>query len=89
MPDHHIEIKFSKINFLWLMMGDSKFQLKTKNNSMIYMGKNLKKCSTILVEFSAAPLLFRSFTPIRYDISWIWLAPKNAGHFVVDPICGP
>ena len=38
--------------------------------------------------FSAAPLLFRGWTPILYAISWIWLAPMNAGHFVVDPICG-
>jgi hypothetical protein len=54
--------------------------------------KHLRKGSDFFFQdavFSTASLLFRSWTPIRYAISWIWLAPKNAGHFVVDPICGP
>ena len=53
--------------------------------------KHLRKGSDFLFQdavFSAAPLLFRGWIPIRYAISWIWLAPMNAGHFVVDPICG-
>ncbi len=46
MPDDHIGIKNSKINFLWLMMSAPKFQLKTKNNSIIYMGKKKMFCIT-------------------------------------------
>jgi hypothetical protein len=42
-----------------------------------------------VAEFSAAFVVFRSWTPIRCAISWFWLAPMSAGHFIVDPICRP
>ena len=38
-PYDHIGGKFSKINFLWSTMNIAKFQLNTKNSTMIYMVK--------------------------------------------------
>ena len=40
-------------------------------------------------EFSAAFVVFRSWTPIQCAISWFWLTPKTAGHFIVNPVCRP
>jgi hypothetical protein len=33
-------------------------------------------------EFSTAFVVFRCWTPIRCALSWFWLAPKTAGHFI-------
>ena len=38
-PYDHIGSKFSKINFLWPYYVAPKFQINTKNSTMIYIGK--------------------------------------------------
>ena len=38
---------------------------------------------------SASALIFRNLMPIRFHISWFWLAPMNATRFVVAPSSNP
>ena len=40
-------------------------------------------------KISASSLIFRSLIPIRFHISWFWLAPMNATRFVVAPNSNP
>ena len=40
-------------------------------------------------KISASALVFRSLMPIRFHISWFWLAPMNATRFVVAPSSNP